>query len=234
MVQRKQSTVHKDALVRPDASDGRQPLRVHLDAYHRIWGSLLAINHREPHLATPSPTLATPATLSHTPGPCQHGTHSIASCEPANPLHRHATTSSNMNPSQPALPPPSTLTDPSVTPSTITDALDLLFEPSPTLHALAVPIIKDASAPFDTYADLIAAVEARLKALAAAGQTEQLDSILGSHPRLGEKKVDSALSRKEQAAMGQGGQDGQPQDNSIDFAALNAMYEQKFPGLRFV
>ncbi|KAK8232187.1 Oxo-4-hydroxy-4-carboxy-5-ureidoimidazoline decarboxylase [Phyllosticta capitalensis] len=139
-----------------------------------------------------------------------------------------------MNPSQPALPPPSTLTDPSVTPSTITDALDLLFEPSPTLHALAVPIIKDASAPFDTYADLIAAVEARLKALAAAGQTEQLDSILGSHPRLGEKKVDSALSRKEQAAMGQGGQDGQPQDNSIDFAALNAMYEQKFPGLRFV
>ncbi|KAK8209504.1 Oxo-4-hydroxy-4-carboxy-5-ureidoimidazoline decarboxylase [Phyllosticta capitalensis] len=140
-----------------------------------------------------------------------------------------------MNPSQPALPPPSTLTDPSTTPSTITDALDLLFEPSPTLHALAVPIIKDAPAPFDTYADLIAAVEARLKALAAAGQTEQLDSILGSHPRLGEKKVDSALSRKEQAAMGQGGQDGQqPQDNSIDFAALNAMYEQKFPGLRFV
>ncbi|KAK7537843.1 Oxo-4-hydroxy-4-carboxy-5-ureidoimidazoline decarboxylase [Phyllosticta paracitricarpa] len=131
----------------------------------------------------------------------------------------------------PSLPPPSALSDPSLPPSAVTNALDLLFEPSPTLHHLAVPIIKGASTPFATYADLIAAVEAQLKALAANGDTHQLDSILGSHPRLGEKKVDSALSRKEQAAMGQ--QDSAA-DQANDFAALNAMYEQTFPGLRFV
>ncbi|KAK7516495.1 Oxo-4-hydroxy-4-carboxy-5-ureidoimidazoline decarboxylase [Phyllosticta citriasiana] len=133
-----------------------------------------------------------------------------------------------------SLPPPSALSDPSLPPSAVTNALDLLFEPSPTLHHLAVPIIKGASTPFATYADLIAAVEAQLKALAANGDdTHQLDSILGSHPRLGEKKVDSALSRKEQAAMGQ--QDAAAADQANDdFAALNAMYEQTFPGLRFV
>ncbi|KAK8157209.1 Oxo-4-hydroxy-4-carboxy-5-ureidoimidazoline decarboxylase [Phyllosticta citrichinensis] len=128
----------------------------------------------------------------------------------------------------PSLPPPSALSDPSLTPSDITNALDLLFEPSPTLHALTLPITQAASPPFATYADLIGAVEAQLKALAANGDTQQLDSILGSHPRLGEKKVDSALSRKEQAAM------GHDADQANDFAALNAMYEQKFPGLRFV
>lgn len=92
MVQRKQSTVHKDAmartLVRPDASDGRQPLRVHLDAYHRIWGSLLAINHRELHLATPSPYIShSRNSLPHTRSlSTRHSFHSLLrACEPSAP-----------------------------------------------------------------------------------------------------------------------------------------------------
>jgi hypothetical protein len=80
--------------------------------------------------------------------------------------------------------------------------LDLLFEPSPPLHALTLPVLR--STTFPSYDVLIIAVGAQLSALAnsnEADQLEKLTEILASHPRLGEKKVDSEQSRKEQQQL---------------------------------
>lgn len=121
--------------------------------------------------------------------------------------------------------------------------LDLLFEPSTQLHTLSVTPIAEEH--FSSYAELIAFVGRQFSALLYSDlESDQkwLDIILGAHPRLGEKKVDSALSRQEQAAMKaaeSGSSSGrQTQTNSEDVAAkladLNRRYEEAFPGLRYV
>jgi 2-oxo-4-hydroxy-4-carboxy--5-ureidoimidazoline (OHCU) decarboxylase len=56
-----------------------------------------------------------------------------------------------------------------------------------------------------------------------------LEAILGSHPRLGEKKVESAQSRSEQAQLHTGGE-----GEAETLARLNLDYERAFPGLRYV
>jgi 2-oxo-4-hydroxy-4-carboxy--5-ureidoimidazoline (OHCU) decarboxylase len=111
-----------------------------------------------------------------------------------------------------SLPPVETLSH--LSDSELTHVLDLLFEPSPPLHALSLPVLR--SATFPTYDTLIVAVNAQLTALC-------------SHPRLGEKKVDSEQSRAEQAQLQKGGEEEKEQ-----LAALNNEYEEKFPGLRYV
>lgn len=108
--------------------------------------------------------------------------------------------------------------------------LDLLFEPSPPLHALSLPVLK--STTFPTYDTLIVAVNAQLSALAQSDDPKDVDKlseILCSHPRLGEKKVESEQSRAEQAQLQKGAQEEKEQ-----LAALNKEYEDKFPGLRYV
>ena len=108
--------------------------------------------------------------------------------------------------------------------------LDLLFEPSPPLHALTLPVLR--STTFPSYEVLIIAVNAQLGALATSDipeDVEKLSQILSSHPRLGEKKVDSEQSRKEQAQLQQGGE-----KEKEKLASLNQEYEDKFPGLRYV
>lgn len=128
----------------------------------------------------------------------------------------------------PSLPPATTL--PSQPDSQLATVLDLLFEPSPPLHSLSLPILRSTS--FPDYPALIAAVHAQLAALAASASPTDaatLSDILSSHPRLGEKKVDSEQSRREQAqlqAAGHGERD--------ELDRLNAEYEATFPGLRYV
>lgn len=105
-----------------------------------------------------------------------------------------------------SLPPISSL--PHSDDSTLTHMLDLLFEPSPPLHALTLPVLR--STTFPSYDVLVIAVNAQLSALANSNESsdiEKLSEILCSHPRLGEKKVDSEQSRKEQAQLQQGGED---------------------------
>lgn len=114
--------------------------------------------------------------------------------------------------------------------STLTTVLDLLFEPSPPLHNLSLPILR--STTFPDYPTLIAAINSQLSALAtstAPTDISTLSEILCSHPRLGEKKVDSEQSRKEQAGLQQGGEEEREM-----LAKLNREYEEKFPGLRYV
>ena len=67
--------------------------------------------------------------------------------------------------------------------------LDLLFEPSTQLHTLSIPTLHEK---FSSYDELIQAVEQQLTQLAqsaSTSDTQWLLDILGSHPRLGAKKV---------------------------------------------
>jgi len=112
----------------------------------------------------------------------------------------------------------------------LANVLDLLFEPSPPLHALSLPVLR--STTFPSYETLIVAVNAQLTALAQSGKpedVEKLSEILCSHPRLGEKKVDSEQSRAEQAQLQKGGEEEKEM-----LASLNREYEETFPGLRYV
>jgi 2-oxo-4-hydroxy-4-carboxy--5-ureidoimidazoline (OHCU) decarboxylase len=115
----------------------------------------------------------------------------------------------------------------------LTTILDLLFEPSPPLHQLSLPILR--STTFPSYDVLVSAVNTQLVDLAASdspNDIEKLSEILCSHPRLGEKKVDSEQSRAEQAQLQKAGPGGEEEKEKL--AALNKEYEDKFPGLRYV
>jgi OHCU decarboxylase len=109
--------------------------------------------------------------------------------------------------------------------------LDTLFEPCTQLHTLSVATLHDNTYP--NYDSLISAIGDRLTLLLNSSSTSDsdwLNAILSAHPRLGEKKVDSELSRREQAQLQQGGGDGEGER----LAELNREYEEKFPGLRYV
>ncbi|AEO69736.1 uncharacterized protein THITE_2080925 [Thermothielavioides terrestris NRRL 8126] len=150
-----------------------------------------------------------------------------------------------------SLPPISAL--PTLPTAAQTAALDLLFEPSPALHALALPTLRAAA--FASYPDLIAAAgdddgdQLKNSAQAKAKKAKaDLYAILGSHPRLGERShggktktedaaagagtTMSALSREEQRHL-RDGADGEGAA-AAELARLNAAYEARFPGLRYV
>ena len=108
--------------------------------------------------------------------------------------------------------------------------LDLLFEPSQQLHTLSVELLKSQS--FHSYGDLIASIGVQLTDLAESSSqsdTVWLESILGSHPRLGAKKVESAQSQAEQAQLQKGSS-----EEADKLRKLNEEYEAQYPGLRYV
>jgi 2-oxo-4-hydroxy-4-carboxy--5-ureidoimidazoline (OHCU) decarboxylase len=132
--------------------------------------------------------------------------------------------------------------------------LNTLFEPSSDLQTLALPTLRAIA--FDSYAQMIDTIRDQLLTIAAeviaSGSEEDdeaskqaripLHKILGAHPRLGEKKVESALSRLEQAqlqsadatkpAASAASEEGMSEADQL--AKLNQEYEEKFPGLRYV
>ncbi|KAK6217980.1 hypothetical protein LQW54_003038 [Pestalotiopsis sp. IQ-011] len=146
------------------------------------------------------------------------------------------------------LPPISEL--PSASIKTQIQAIDLLFEPSTELHTLALPVLKSKRGPtdpgasadqappagsglaLDSYPSLIQHIGALLHQLARSDEPsarQKLHGILGSHPRLGAKKVDSAQSQAEQASLNSGAA-----EEAEKLKALNDEYEARFPGLRYV
>ncbi|EXJ84475.1 hypothetical protein A1O3_05143 [Capronia epimyces CBS 606.96] len=128
----------------------------------------------------------------------------------------------------PSLPPISGL--PSLDAEQRAEVLDTLFEPCQQLHTLSVSLLREKT--FSSYDELIGAVGSQLKELYESdleSDTRWLDSILSAHPRLGEKKVDSEQSRKEQAQLNQGGP-----EEAQKLAEMNRKYEETFPGLRYV
>lgn len=111
-----------------------------------------------------------------------------------------------------------------------TAVLDALFEPCTALHTLSVDLLHTKT--FSSYYDLIASVGVQLTELSespSTSDTEWLDKILGAHPRLGEKKVDSAQSQAEQAQLNTGGE-----EEATKLRNLNEEYELAFPGLKYV
>lgn len=115
---------------------------------------------------------------------------------------------------------------------TLTSILDLLFEPSAELHTLTMPTLRAIT--FASYTELIETIRDQLLMIADTVHPDPtarkpLLTILGSHPRLGAKKVDSAQSAAEQAQLQAGAQ-----EEAERLEALNAEYETKFPGLRYV
>ncbi|TDZ36094.1 putative allantoinase 1 [Colletotrichum spinosum] len=107
-----------------------------------------------------------------------------------------------------------------------TKVVDLLFEPSTAIHTLLLPSLSTAS--FRSYDEFIAHSQKIFEALAAdPSHKKELHSIIGSHPRLGAKKVESAQSAAEQAKL-------QAAGDASELAALNSEYELSFPGLRYV
>ncbi|TKA68371.1 hypothetical protein B0A55_07475 [Friedmanniomyces simplex] len=128
---------------------------------------------------------------------------------------------------------PSIIDLPASSPEDRARVLDLLFEPSTQLHTLSVPLLHETT--FPSYPDLISAVGVQLTALAesaSTSDTQWLEAILASHPRLGAKKVESAQSRAEQARLVQGSSGGE--EGVEELRRLNEEYEGKFPGLRYV
>lgn len=112
--------------------------------------------------------------------------------------------------------------------------LDTLFEPCTQLHTLSVSTLSEKT--FASYPDLIAAVGQQLTDLYQSNlEADQkwLDAILGAHPRLGERKIESELSRREQEAM-RTAEGGDSENVAEKLNALNEKYEQVFPGLRYV
>jgi len=108
--------------------------------------------------------------------------------------------------------------------------LDALFEPCTSLHTLSVELLRTEK--FPSYNDLIASIGVQLTDLSespSTSDTEWLDKILGAHPRLGAKKVDSAQSQAEQAQLNTGGE-----EESVKLKDLNDEYEKTFPGLKYV
>lgn len=108
--------------------------------------------------------------------------------------------------------------------------LDALFEPCQALRNLSLDLLH--STKFDSYNDLIASIGVELTELSESpskSDTEWLDQILGAHPRLGDKKVESTQSQAEQAQLNTGGE-----DETVKLRELNSEYEKTFPGLRYV
>ena len=126
------------------------------------------------------------------------------------------------------IPPVSTLT--TLTTAERAGVLDHLFEPCVPLHTLSVELLKEKT--FSSYDSLIARIAVQLMDLAGStstSDTKWLEAILEAHPRLGQKKVDSAQSRAEQAQLSS----SDPLQEEKLFK-LNDEYEQTFPGLRYV
>ena len=108
--------------------------------------------------------------------------------------------------------------------------LDHLFEPSQGLRTTCDPILRETY--FNDYDGLINQVGMRLDVLhrsSSGNDLNTLHEILGSHPRLGEKKVDSAQSQAEQAQLG-----SHDEAEGKKLMEMNGLYEKTFPGLKYV
>lgn len=124
---------------------------------------------------------------------------------------------------------PEVQTIPSLTTQGRAAVLDRLFEPSTQLHTLSVELLRERI--FASYSELIKAIGEQMYNLlktSSMTDTQWLDSILSSHPRLGEKKVESKQSQAEQAQL----QSDDADEETL--SSLNQRYESQFPGLRFV
>lgn len=110
--------------------------------------------------------------------------------------------------------------------SPLAKALVVLFEPSTTLFTHLVPQLAQSipQTHIETYSNLI---DAALRSISTWDDPLKAEFIAG-HPRIGEVKNLSHLSAKEQAAK------ATPPEVLARLAHLNACYEHRYPGLRYI
>lgn len=144
-----------------------------------------------------------------------------------------------MSPLNPAATPflPAITSLPTLSDAALISTLDLLFEPAPELHELALPSLRTIS--FNSYDDLISTLRDQLLSIASYIDQDEKDTevarrplhaILGSHPRLGEPKKETL---SQQSANEQGHLLANTEEAEL-LKQLNKEYEEKFPGLRYV
>lgn len=109
-------------------------------------------------------------------------------------------------------------------------ALELLFEHSPVLVKVLEPqlsVVLKSSAQLESYAEF---VDITLSEIAKWDVQAEAEFISG-HPRIGENKNLSTLSANEQGAQAV---KPTPPELLARLAHLNACYEIKYPGLRYI
>ena len=121
----------------------------------------------------------------------------------------------------------------------LTVALDVLFEHSPilinTLQPQLSDILKKSLRPLESYIQLIDYAIEQITTWDLSAQSQ----FISGHPRIGETKNLSKLSAKEQQQQQQGsGSSGAVIPTSPEVLArlshLNACYEIRYPGLRYI
>ncbi|KDE06025.1 hypothetical protein MVLG_03580 [Microbotryum lychnidis-dioicae p1A1 Lamole] len=113
--------------------------------------------------------------------------------------------------------------------SSLVPVLTDLLEPSPPLTQLLVPQLHASfsqSSPPSTYRELLE----RAASIVESWDVQDQAEFLASHPRIGETIGLSSFSGKEQAPA----QGATPGEVLKRLSMLNSLYEEAFPGLRFV
>ena len=110
------------------------------------------------------------------------------------------------------------------------EVLALLFEPCEALQSLILEqVLKfNSSSSYLEFIEATREVLFKLLSFSSNNADSLIQAIIAAHPRLGAKKVESKLSRDEQASLKSNQQET---ELLID---LNKTYEQTFPGLRYV
>ena len=106
-------------------------------------------------------------------------------------------------------------------------ALALLFEPSSVLYSDLVPGVASRIQNTHPILSYFALIDTSLSVISAWNDHLKAQFIAG-HPRIGETKGLSKLSEQEQAAK------ATPSDVLTRLAHLNALYEEKYPGLVYI
>lgn len=116
-----------------------------------------------------------------------------------------------------------------------TETVSLLFEPCPALQDLIFSHFP-LSSKISNFREFIEFVRVILLGLlnseVLSKNNDLICNIIAAHPRLGAKKVESALSKAEQANLQNSSPDAEKEAQILD--SLNKEYELAFPGLRFV
>ncbi|EIW79230.1 hypothetical protein CONPUDRAFT_91500 [Coniophora puteana RWD-64-598 SS2] len=113
----------------------------------------------------------------------------------------------------------------------LSGVLSLLFEPSEILQDKLVPQLATAhQGSFESYSDLI---DEAVNLMSQWDASERAAFIAG-HPRIGETKNLSVLSNKEQGGSKSGVVASTPPEVLSRLQHLNACYEQRYPGLRYI
>ncbi|RDB23613.1 putative allantoinase 1 [Hypsizygus marmoreus] len=116
--------------------------------------------------------------------------------------------------------------------SALAHSLSILFESSPVLITTLEPQLAQSLSNASSVTSYSELIDTALEAIASWDVSSQSGFIAG-HPRIGETKNLSSLSAKEQGGI-HPGIAPTPPEVLARLAHLNACYEAKYPGLRYI